>query len=241
MINEMLRSELIAMRAEDLRVRWCRSETRRQFRSGSQRSFSQSTEVGGRKRAHHLSSARCCVRGVTRVRRYGVAELGAGGPIRRSSLVSRMQRTGPPPCSFVANLRGPLQDGQAAKTKPLTRSCLRFWTRAWSQRGLVGEGTGRLRSPAAKRAFPRVSWTFLPSTSVMLTNTVMNTQSGRLTHRSRSRAGRERNALRANSCLLAQETPPVVHQLVEQSPDQSAVPSRVVGRFLKLQARARHE
>jgi len=137
-----------------------------------------------------------------------------------------MQRTGPPPCSFVANLRGPLQDGHAAKTKPLTRSCLRFWTRAWSQRGLVGEGTGRLRSPAAKRAFPRVGWTFLPSTSVILTNTLMNTHSGRLTHRSGTRAERERNALRANSCLLAQETPPVVHELVEQGPDQSAVPSR---------------
>ena len=44
--------------------------------------------------------------------------------------------------------RGPRQDGQAAKTKLLTRSCLRFWTRAWGQRELADERTGRLKSPA---------------------------------------------------------------------------------------------
>ena len=91
---------------------------------------------------------RCRVRGVTRDSSYGVVELGTSGPARRSSSVSRMRWTGPPPGSFVANRRGPQQDGQAAKTKPLTRSCLRFWTRAWSQHGLAGERAGRLRSLA---------------------------------------------------------------------------------------------
>jgi hypothetical protein len=50
--------------------------------------------------------------------------------------------------SLVASYCGPRQDGQAAKTKLLTRSCLRFWTRAWSQRELAEERTGRLKSPA---------------------------------------------------------------------------------------------
>jgi hypothetical protein len=54
----------------------------------------------------------------------------------------------------------------------------------------------------------------------------MNTRYGRLTHRSSSRTGRERNVLSANGYLLPQKTPPVVHQLVGQGPDQSAVPRR---------------
>ena len=73
---------------------------------------------------------------------------GADGPARRSSSVSRTWWTGPPPSSFTAGCRGPLQDGQAAKAKPLTRSCLRFWTRAWGQRELADEQTGRWISPA---------------------------------------------------------------------------------------------
>ena len=62
-------------------------------------------------------------------------------------LSERTWRTGPPPSSFAAGCRGPQQDGQAAKTKLLTRSCLRFWTRAWGQRELADERTGRLKSP----------------------------------------------------------------------------------------------
>ena len=77
-----------------------------------------------------------------------MAELGADGPARRSSSVGRTWRTGPPPSSFAAGCRGPRQDGQAAKTKLLRRSCLRFWTRAWGQRELADERTGRLKSPA---------------------------------------------------------------------------------------------
>ena len=55
---------------------------------------------------------------------------------------------GPPPSSFAAGCRGPLQDGQATKTKLQPRSCLRFWTRAWGQRELADERTSRLKSPA---------------------------------------------------------------------------------------------
>ena len=95
----------------------------------------------------------------------GVAEQGADGPARRSSSVSRTWWTGPPPSSFTAGCRGPLQDGQAAKAKPLTRSCLRFWTRAWGQRDSL------MNKPAAGLAllglqgFSRVGWTSLPTTS----------------------------------------------------------------------------
>ena len=63
-------------------------------------------------------------------------------------LGERTWRTGPPPSSFAAGGRGPRQDGQAAKTKLLARSCLRFWTRAWGQRELAEERTGRWKSPA---------------------------------------------------------------------------------------------
>ena len=63
-------------------------------------------------------------------------------------LGERTWRTGPPPSSFAAGGRGPRQDGQAAKTKLLARSCLRFWTTAWGQRELAEERTGRWKSPA---------------------------------------------------------------------------------------------
>jgi len=36
--------------------------------------------------------------------------------------------------SVAAGSRGPRQDGQIAKAKPLTRGCLQTWTGAWSQR-----------------------------------------------------------------------------------------------------------
>ena len=72
---------------------------------------------------------------------------GADGPARRSISVGRTWRTGPPPSSFAAGCRGPRQDGQAAKTKLLRRSCLRFWTRAWGQREFADKRTGHLKSP----------------------------------------------------------------------------------------------
>ena len=104
--------------------------------------------VRGVRRIQPRRSARCEMRGVRSNSVCGVAELGADGPARRSSSVGRTRRTGPPPSSFTAGCRGPRQDGQAAKTKLLTRSRLRFWTRAWGQRELADERTGRLKSPA---------------------------------------------------------------------------------------------
>ena len=41
--------------------------------------------------------------------------------------------------SVTAGCRGPRQDGQVAKTKPLTRSCSQTWLRAWGQREPTGE------------------------------------------------------------------------------------------------------
>jgi len=54
-----------------------------------------------------------------------------------------------------------------------------------------------------------------------------NTRAGRWTRRCVSRAGRGRIAVFADRCLLLQETPLVVHRLVEQGPGPSAVPLRV--------------
>jgi hypothetical protein len=140
-------------------------------------------------------------------------------------LGERTWRTGPPPSSFAAGCRGPRQDGQAAKTKLLRRSCLRFWTRAWGQRELADERTGRLKSPVDCRTCSRVGWTSLPLTSNSA-HFAGNTRSGRWTRRSGSRAGRERIAVFADSSLLLEEAPPVVHQLVEPRPGHSAVPFR---------------
>ena len=99
------------------------------------------------RRARRRCSARCEMRGVRSSSACGVAEHGADGPARRSSAVGRTWRAGPPPSSFAAGCRGPRQDGQAAKTKLLRRSCLRFWTRAWGQREFADKRTGHLKSP----------------------------------------------------------------------------------------------
>src|SRR5271157_2798263 len=85
------------------------------------------------------------MRGVRSNSECGIAELGADGPARHSISVGRTWRTGPPPSSFAAGCRGPRQDGQAAKTKLLRRSCLRFWTRAWGQREFADKRTGHLK------------------------------------------------------------------------------------------------
>ena len=114
------------------------------------------------RRIHLHSSARGSLRGVTSDSSYGVAEHGADGPARRSSSVGRTWWTGPPPSSFAAGCRGPRQDGQAAKTKLLRRSCLRFWTRAWGQRELADERTGRLKKPRSIAGFVQ-GWAGHPS------------------------------------------------------------------------------
>src|SRR5271157_2316286 len=184
-------------------------------------------------------SARCEMRGVKSNSVCGVAEHGADGPARRSSSVGRTWRTGPPPSSFAAGCRGPRQDGQAAKTKLLTRSCLRFWTRAWGQRELADERTGRLKSPARLQDLFKGGLDIPPTSNSA--HFAANARSGRWTRRSGSRVGRERIAVFADSFLLLEEAPPVDHQLVEQRPGHSAVPIRMVGYFLKPQLRAQHE
>ena len=107
---------------------------------------------GGRGRCWEMSASTSAARhaakcGVRSNSECGIAELGAVGPARRSISVGRTWRTGPPPSSFAAGCRGPRQDGQAAKTKLLRRSCLRFWTRAWGQREFADKRTGHLKSP----------------------------------------------------------------------------------------------
>ena len=167
------------------------------------------------------------MRGIKSNPACGVAEQGADGPARRSSSVSRTWWTGPPPSSFTAGCRGPLQDGQAAKAKPLTRSCLRFWTRAWGQRELADEQTGRWISPAWIAGLFQGGLD-IPANHVQFQLTPQGTPEldvGRVV--ACHALGEGELLCFADRCLLLQETPLVVHRLVEQGPGPSAVPLRV--------------
>ena len=186
-------------------------------------------------------SARCEVRGIKSNPTCGVAEQGADGPARRSSSVSRTWWTGPPPSSFTAGCRGPLQDGQAAKAKPLTRSCLRFWTRAWGQRELADEQTGRWISPAWIAGLFQGGLD-IPANHVQFQLTPQGTP--------------ELDVGRVVACHALGEGEllclPIVVSFFKRRPSWfigwlnkalAPVPSRsgLVGRYLKPQFRARHE
>ena len=69
-----------------------------------------------------------------------------------------------------------------------------------------------------------MGWTSLPPASNSA-HIAGNTRSGRLTRRNGSRAALERIAVFVDGSLLLQEAPPVVHQLDEQGPGHSAVPT----------------
>jgi hypothetical protein len=97
-----------------------------------------------------------------------------------------------------------------------------------------------------------VGWIFLPSTSIILTyslvnsqiiltHLLLNTQSGRLTHRSGHALG-ESEAL----CLLIavsflKRRRPWFISLSDKALTKVPSPAGVVGRLLKLQARVQHE
>ena len=180
------------------------------------------------------------MRGVRSNSVCGVAEHGADVPARRSSSVRG---------------RGERDHRQVDSPRAVAgRNRMARLPRRSSCRGAAcgsGPGPGAnasslMNEPAAGkvpldcRTCSRVGWTSLPPTSNSA-HFAANGRSGRWTRRSGSRAGRERIAVFADSFLLLEEAPPVVHQLVEQRPGHSAVPMRMVGHFLKPQLRARHE
>jgi hypothetical protein len=88
------------------------------------------------------------MRGVTSNSVCGVAKLGADGPARRSSSVSRAWWTGPPPIHSPQTATG--HDGmtRSSRRSPSRGAACGFWIRAWGQREPALQGTGRLNSPA---------------------------------------------------------------------------------------------
>ena len=80
--------------------------------------------------------------------------------------------------SLTAGCRGPRQDGQVAKAKPLRRSRSRVWTRAWGQREPTAEGTGRLNGPARGPGVLKGGLD-IPATHAGFNHFASNTRSGR--------------------------------------------------------------
>ena len=61
--------------------------------------------------------------------------------------------------SLAADRRGPRQDDQVVKTKPLMRSCLRIRMRgSWTNTSLLNRGTGPLQQPSTNAGLGRVGW-----------------------------------------------------------------------------------
>jgi len=117
---------------------------------------------------------------------------------------------------------------------------LRFWTRAWGQRELADEQTGRWKSPAVEQGFSRVGWTSLPTTSIQLTS--QGTPDLDVGRAVTGHALGESELL----CLL------IVLSLLKgrrtwfisgsnKALATAPFPSGMVGRFLKPQIRAQHE
>ena len=165
---------------------------------------------------------------------------GPDGPARRSISVGRTWRTGPPPSSFAAGCRGPRQDGQAAKTKLLRRSCW-VWTKAWGQREFADKRTGHLKSPT------RLQDSFkggldIPPTHVQFSLLRRKHPIWTLDHRSGSRNGRERIAVFAHMALSwFKRRRPWFINWSNNALATVPFPSGMVGRYLKPQFRAQHE
>ena len=74
--------------------------------------------------------------------------LGADGPARRSSLVSRASWTGPPPIHSPQTAAGRYRMTRSSRRSPPRGTACGFWIRAWGRREPAGQGTERLNSPA---------------------------------------------------------------------------------------------
>ncbi len=129
-------------------VTWDRSSKRSQFRSTRRQRIWWAVRVGRDRRARIPCSARCKKRGVRSSQEYGVAELGADGPARHSSLLSPSCWTGPPPIPRCGPPRATNRITRSSRRSLPQEAARGFWIRAWGQREPALQGTGRLGSPA---------------------------------------------------------------------------------------------
>jgi len=88
------------------------------------------------------------LRGVRSNSVCGVVKLGADGPARRSSSVSRAYWLGPPPIPRRGPPRATNRMTRSSRRSPSRGAACGFWIRAWGQREPALQGTGRLSSPA---------------------------------------------------------------------------------------------
>ena len=100
------------------------------------------------RRIRRRRSARCEKRGVRSNQGCGVAKLGADGPARRSSSVSRAWWTGPPPIRSPRATTGHDRMTRPPRRSPPQEAARGFWIRAWGQREPALRGTGRSNDPA---------------------------------------------------------------------------------------------
>ena len=99
------------------------------------------------RRVQRRRSARVETRGIRSNSACGVAKLGADGPARRLSSVSRACWTEPP---LIRSPRGITSHNRIVRPPRQSSSqgtACGSWTRAWGQREPTHERTGRLRSP----------------------------------------------------------------------------------------------
>ena len=186
-------------------------------------------------------SARCKVRGVRSDSGCGVTKLGADGPARRSSSVSRAWWTGPPPIHSPRTAAG-----HDRMTRPSRRSSSRgaacgFWIRAWGQREPALQGTGRLNSPARSPGLLKGGLD-IPATHAECGSLRREHPLRTLTRRAWSRAGRIGIfVFHPIAVSLNDDRLPVMHQPVDQGRGQGVVHVKQGAPFPEGSIRGEHD
>jgi len=127
---------------------------------------------------------------------------------------------------LAADHRGPPQDDQAVKPKPLTGAACRFWIRAWGQREPALQGTGRLSGSALWLGLLKGGLD-MPATHAECGSLQREHSLWTLTRRAWSRAGRIGNAqFASHRSLPFGDALPVVPQPIKQGPGHGAIPFR---------------
>ena len=128
--------------------------------------------------------------------------------------------------SLAAGCRGPRQDDQAAKTKPLTRGCSRILDQSLGPTRARLQGTGRLNSPARWPGWFKggldIPATHAECSSLRTGTPDPDVDAPCLVTRWASR----KCSFASHRSLLCEDALPVVHQPIEQGPGHSAVPIR---------------
>ncbi len=127
---------------------WDRSPEWSQFRSAGRQRCELMYRMRRNRRVRRRRSARCEKRGVRSDLGFGVAELGTDGSARRSRRLSPARWTGPPPIPRCVPPRATNRMTRPPRRSPPQEAARGFWIRAWGQRGLALQGTGRSNNPA---------------------------------------------------------------------------------------------